>query len=122
MKNLVIRTVFVLTLLLALGGVLGGVSSATAHAASLTTTAAAAPNITNPGCNGRTDFFQIYSDTSGEKCFANTGYTSLNLTVVYAVCSGNNDADLYTTSGIYYIARWHCYGFTAATVTGLNIR
>lgn len=113
----VIRIVFVATLLLALVGV----SSATAHAATSTTTAVASPNITIVNCTD-SNFFDIHSTSSGDWCFANAGYVPITIPDVSFACSGNNEADIYTTSGTFFAAKGVCAGFGSyVTVIGLNI-
>jgi len=104
MKNLVVRTIFVLTLLLALGAVFGGTNAALAHAATLpkasssqivvvpVASSAVHPNTNSVDCDGRTDFFEVLYDEGGATaCFANGGDpVYINLPAAYQVCTGNN--------------------------------
>ncbi|GAA5004879.1 beta/gamma crystallin domain-containing protein [Kitasatospora paranensis] len=76
--------------------------------AALITTAAAALALALPatdasainrvGCNGRTDFVNIYNyGFSGHLCFANAGYTDVTIYSVDNVYSGNNLLYYYTS-------------------------
>ncbi len=114
MKNQLIRMAFVLTLLLALGAIFGGISSTSAHAASTSSSgslAAAKPNINYIDCGGRGDFVQIYS-TYGEFCYANAGGFSISIPGVYEVCGGNNTGYVNTSWGHYNFSRWQCIVFS----------
>ncbi|BCL79230.1 hypothetical protein ccbrp13_16950 [Ktedonobacteria bacterium brp13] len=135
MKKLVTRTLFVLTLLLALGAVLGGAYSIPAQAATLakTTSPQIAPaahivpkpikpigpvtNITVPNCAGRTDFFKVYYNWgSSSACFANNGSMNVYMPGANEVCTGNNtgsvtwlDETYYEWYGVYFPSKWTCY-------------
>ena len=99
MKKVIFRALVVFTFLLALVAVFGGVDTASAHAATLPTTHTAlsvTPNINSTYCAGRSDLLQIYTSTSGEWCYANSGYTPVTIPNVYAVCGGNNNGYIVT--------------------------
>lgn len=123
-KKLMIRLVVTSALLLALGVLFAGVKAPAAHASMLTTAAARASNITIVNCTDQ-NFFVFHSLHAGDICFASAGYTPVTIPDVYAACSGNNSADIYTTSGTYFAAAGAgCHGFPngPVTVIGINIR
>jgi hypothetical protein len=145
MKNVVIRLVFALTLLLALGAVVGGVTSGTAHAATITPhpityitlthpkaskgvtsrTAHAAtitPYINTTNCDGRSDLFQVYYYYKGEWCVANAGYLPATIPNTSTICSGNNEGIFYTVEyGNTLFTPWYCYYFSTGVVTFLGV-
>ncbi|GHO97791.1 hypothetical protein KSF_078390 [Reticulibacter mediterranei] len=134
MKKLVIRIVVTFALLFALGAVFGGVNAPSAHASMLTTTTAASPNINSAGCPldtppASTPIF-IFHSLNGDWCFTNGGYAPVTIPDVVAACPGNNDADVYTTSGTFFVSGANapgpdgCRGFPngRVTVIGINIR
>jgi beta/gamma crystallin len=123
-KTLVTRIAITFALLLALGAFFGGVSSPTAHAATHTTAATASSNITIVNCTDQ-NFFVFHSLNGPDMCFAGAGYTPITIPDVFAACSGNNTADIYTQSGTYFAAAGAgCHGFPngPVTVIGINIR
>jgi len=126
MKNLVIRTVFTLTLLLALGAVLGGVTSPSAHAATRSTSSktslAKTPQINIINCSGPT-LLIIYSNTAGAWCFANSGSTPATIPAVWEVCSHNTPGYVtFETQRPLYLGSSGCVPLpTPDTLTSVTI-
>ncbi len=130
MKKLIIRFVATFALLLVVSTLFGVFRSPAAHASARmtldsahTTTAATSPDITIVNCTDP-NFFTFYTLDHTTVCFANAGYTPATIPNVYAACSGNNTADIYTESGTYYAASGAgCHGFPngPVTVIGINI-
>jgi hypothetical protein len=74
--------------------------------------------INRVACDGRTDFLEIWSGQYLD-CFANTGFTAVDIVHVYYVCSGNNSAYLYfTNDGILYLPYWSCSSVPAPLTAG----
>ncbi len=97
MKNLIIRTVIALALLLTLGAFFGGVSAPSAHAAA----AAVTPDINSVYCTGSNQI-AIYLTAGGPFCFANAGYTPATFTNVVEACSFGLVGYVTGISGTHY--------------------
>ena len=94
MKNLVIRMVFGLTLLLALGVAFGGATSTSAHAATASQAVSVTPAIFRTACN-ETHYFEVWTDFHQDRlCFANAGTIAVKLYNVDMVCTGNNTGSI----------------------------
>jgi hypothetical protein len=123
-KKLVIRIVVTFAFLLVLGTLFGGVNAPAAHASTHATAATMSENITIVNCTDQ-NFFVFHSLHAPDMCFAGAGYTPITIPDVFAACSGNNTADIYTNSGTFLAAAGAgCHGFPngPVTVIGINIR